>query len=160
MVSTWNQAAEESVRICFGLVRRNPKVDLGTLSVEVDRFITSLWAAPGGNDAAKTAWANLGATSIEVATKYRFQINPVDVFEMLIDKQNDYGPNAISRFGRQGIMVRTHDKVARLLHLYTNGATPANESFHDSFMDLVGYSVLGVMWESRTFLLPMEPRQP
>ena len=158
MITTWNDAARESIRICFSLVRQNPKVDLGTLAVELDRFIKSLYAAPGGNDSAKSAWANLGATTVEVARKHNLHIKPAEMLDLLVNKQTDYGPNAITRFGRQGIMVRCSDKVERLLNLHTSGHNPANESFHDSFTDLFGYSVLGVMWESRVFGLPLESR--
>ena len=73
----------------------------------------------------------------------------------LVKKQRDYGPENISRFGRQGLLIRCHDKVARLENLLASGKTPENESIHDTYMDIVGYSAIGIMWESRTFLLPL-----
>lgn len=78
-----------------------------------------------------------------------------DVYEILVSKQRDYGPENIRRYGRSGLVIRTHDKVARLENLLESGKTPSNESITDTFIDIVGYSAIGMMWENGTFLLPM-----
>jgi hypothetical protein len=54
-------------------------------------------------------------------------------------------------------MVRCHDKVARLENLLAAGREPRNESIHDTYMDLAGYSAIGIMWERNEFLLPFTP---
>ena len=79
-----------------------------------------------------------------------------EVAALLIRKQADYGHENIARFGRIGLMVRMHDKVARLenLHRDISGA-PNNESIEDNLLDLIGYSTIGKMWEDRTFMLPL-----
>jgi len=51
-----------------------------------------------------------------------------------------------------------HDKVARLENLLSSddgGGKPNNESIEDNLMDVVGYAAIGMMWESRLFLLPL-----
>jgi hypothetical protein len=53
-------------------------------------------------------------------------------------------------------MVRVHDKIARLENLVGNNTNPNNESIKDNVMDVIGYSAIGIMWESGTFLLSLE----
>lgn len=76
--------------------------------------------------------------------------------DTLVKKQTDYGHNNIARFGRNGIIVRCHDKVARLknLHLIRAGSA-ANEALVDTYADIVGYSALGMMWERGWFMLDL-----
>lgn len=77
-----------------------------------------------------------------------------DITSTLIRKQSDYGHHNIARFGRQGLVVRCHDKVARLknLHLARSGKA-SNESLTDTYVDIIGYSAIGMMWERGWFLL-------
>ena len=72
---------------------------------------------------------------------------------ILIKKQSDYGHHNIARFGRAGLLVRVHDKVARLENLLQSDKTPENESILDNFIDVIGYSAIGMMWEKGWFLL-------
>lgn len=72
-------------------------------------------------------------------------------------KQRDYGPKNVSRFGSQGLLVRAHDKVARLEHLTATQTGPANESLQDTITDLVGYACVAAMWERDEFLIPLDP---
>jgi hypothetical protein len=53
-------------------------------------------------------------------------------------------------------MVRLHDKVARLENLTSSGKSPNNESIEDTFLDIIGYCAIGIMWEQRNFLLPLD----
>ena len=79
-----------------------------------------------------------------------------EVAALLIRKQADYGHENIARFGRIGLMVRMHDKVARLENLHGDiSGTPNNESIEDNLLDLIGYSTIGKMWEDRTFMQPL-----
>ena len=55
--------------------------------------------------------------------------------------------------------MRCHDKVARLKNLYGSDFEPNNESIEDTLLDIVGYSAIGIMWESGTFLLPLKPSE-
>ena len=67
------------------------------------------------------------------------------VIDTVITKQRDYGKENILRFGQYGLAVRVHDKLARLEHLLASGATPNHESIGDTVLDLVGYSVIGIL---------------
>lgn len=75
---------------------------------------------------------------------------------LLCRKQRDYGKSAISRFGRAGLVVRTHDKIARLKNLLLSRTKPSNESISDTFTDIIGYCALGMMWERGWFNLPFD----
>jgi hypothetical protein len=79
-----------------------------------------------------------------------------EITETLIRKQSDYGHHNIARFGRRGLVVRTHDKIARLKNLHlTRSGQAANESLTDTYVDIVGYSAIGMMWERGWFLLDL-----
>ncbi len=78
--------------------------------------------------------------------------------DLLISKQYDYGPENILKFGHRGIIIRMHDKIARLEHLQSHGRNARNESVLDTFLDVIGYSVVGIMLERGWFTLPLEPR--
>lgn len=73
--------------------------------------------------------------------------------DILVKKQSDYGHQNIARFGRAGLLVRVHDKVARLENLLRDDRKPENESILDNFIDVIGYSAIGMMWEKGWFLL-------
>ena len=77
------------------------------------------------------------------------------ILPMLAGKQADYGYENINRFGQDGIIVRMHDKIARLENLAAKDADPMNEPVMDSFMDLVGYCIIGMMVNYGIWNLPM-----
>ena len=79
-----------------------------------------------------------------------------EISKILVKKQTDYGHDNISRFGRVGLLVRVHDKVARLENLTARGLDPANESLTDNYIDVIGYAAIGMMVENGTFLLDLE----
>ena len=77
------------------------------------------------------------------------------IVDILVRKQRDYGHHNIARFGRAGLLVRCHDKVARLENLLTSGRVPENETVVDNFTDVIGYAAIGIMWENGWFLLEL-----
>lgn len=76
----------------------------------------------------------------------------------LIAKQTDYGPSNISKFGEFGVLVRASDKVERLTNLRANNKKPMNESVVDTWLDVAGYGVIGLMILHGVWGLPMEER--
>tara|TARA_R110002020_G_scaffold29090_5_gene92081 strand:+ start:1456 stop:1827 length:372 start_codon:yes stop_codon:yes gene_type:complete len=65
---------------------------------------------------------------------------------LLDEKQKDYGPRNISRFGTKGLSVRLYDKVERLANLLLDrGELPKNESLEDTFKDIANYGIIGLM---------------
>lgn len=78
-----------------------------------------------------------------------------NILATLCRKQNDYGHENIARFGRLGLLVRVHDKIARLNNLLAKGGVPQNESIEDTYVDIVGYSAIGMMVERGWFGLQL-----
>jgi len=77
-----------------------------------------------------------------------------EMVDLLCRKQYDYGHNNITNFGIIGVAIRMCDKIARIENLQKR-ATPSNESIIDSYLDLVGYSMIVVMLSTNNFLLPL-----
>lgn len=70
-------------------------------------------------------------------------------------KQRDYGAENIAKFGLNGLVIRIHDKVARLENLIKKNSSPSNESLQDTLLDIIGYSIIAIKWINGTFLLSM-----
>lgn len=157
---TWNAAAENAVN----LINNQADVVLGPekSTVELLRRLHSSVAATiesepktdNYSDMLVMSWQVFGSIALAVL-KDNYGITPADVTELLIKKQTDYGPENINRFGQFGLVVRTHDKVARLENLLAKGIDPSNESVNDTYMDIVGYSAIGIMVQRGWFDYPL-----
>lgn len=70
---------------------------------------------------------------------------------ILIKKNKDYGDTNILELGEQGIAYRIHDKTVRLLNLTKTKKQPENETIEDTYLDLAGYSIIGIMLRRKKF---------
>lgn len=95
------------------------------------------------NELPKT-WEQAAAAEVEI------------LLDTLIKKQKDYGHENIRWGGKIGVLIRAHDKMARIKNLLDSGRAPTNEPLVDSWLDLAGYAILGAMLEAGTFELPLE----
>ncbi len=72
-----------------------------------------------------------------------------ELINILLKKHHDYGPNNIAHApggAMNGLLVRMHDKMARLNNLtYNAGSKPNYESIEDTLMDLANYAIIGLM---------------
>lgn len=84
-----------------------------------------------------------------------YQHNEARLFEeliyLLVSRQAKYGHRNILKFEELGLCVRMSDKVARLANLEEGGFTFDDESVVDTWMDVVGYSVIASMLRDGTF---------
>ena len=81
------------------------------------------------------------------------------VADIVIKKQHDYGHDNIMAFKEQGLVVRLSDKVARLKNLlWTNIDAPKNEPIEDTFIDVAGYAIIGLMLANNTFLYELKEK--
>lgn len=64
---------------------------------------------------------------------------------LLSRKRRDYGPGNIPRFGEKGVVVRLFDKAERLVSLVWENKAPNFESVEDTWKDVIGYGILGLM---------------
>lgn len=156
MVSTWNEASLSAVKTIFTLIIRSKDASASPLRKGLDEFIENLYDRPAGREKAIAHFSNIAADALEIAHLRGIDLTVDEIHRTLVRKQRDYGPENIRRFGRQGLMVRLHDKVARLENLDGDGRQPENESIRDTFMDIVGYCAIGMMWERNEFLLPLK----
>lgn len=77
------------------------------------------------------------------------------VVQVIAAKQHDYGHDNITVEGHVGLRVRIHDKVARLKNLLRRGGVAKNEALSDTWMDIIGYGIIGLMLLEGTFTLPL-----
>ena len=76
----------------------------------------------------------------------------LQIAETVISKQHDYGQDNILAFRDRGLVVRLWDKVARLKNLlWVMNEEPKNESIEDTFTDIAGYAIIGLMLKNNTF---------
>ena len=155
-IQTWNEAAQTSVEIIFSQIRPKNRASLERLRADYDSFADEFFHTSSGFTKAIAGWAAIGADALEWGIAHDFGVSEKTLVKTLIKKQRDYGPENIRRFGRQGLIIRVHDKVARLENLVNTSSEPNNESIQDTVMDIAGYSAIGIMWENQQFLLPLE----
>lgn len=82
-----------------------------------------------------------------------------EVAELVISKQKDYGPKNILNCPvgvYTGILVRMYDKFARLNNLLDNNKGPNNETIEDTWKDIMGYALIGLMIQRGEFELPIK----
>lgn len=89
----------------------------------------------------------------KIVNKDQFAADMWEIFDgagnLLLKKHRDYGPLNIARSPGgplNGLRVRIWDKLARINHLIEQGATPENESLRDSFLDMMNYSAIALMY--------------
>jgi len=80
----------------------------------------------------------------------------LEIAATVIKKHKDYGPDNILIFKEPGVIVRMWDKIGRLKHLLWGEREPKNEAIEDSFKDLAGYAIIGLMLQRDCFTFPIE----
>lgn len=102
---------------------------------------------------ATSEWMILGAKALKWGRLEGYDITQQELIDTLVRKQRDYGHQNIAMFGRDGLLIRVHDKIARLENLA--GREAANEPIRDTVLDIAGYSTIGIMWDRKQFLLEL-----
>ena len=153
---TWNDAAARVVNFIF-LIFNAEYLGAQLTLQDIRRMYDDVWSTMSTNPefSGEAAFFNIGAAAVRAASAAGVEINQENLIETLVRKQSDYGPDNIARFGRDGILVRLHDKIARLENLAAKDEPPMNESVSDNYLDVLGYCSVGAMWESGEFLLPL-----
>lgn len=171
-ITTWNDGAIAAVGAIASyeddypsITSTNPEETLNELRTVYENFLTDYQnsikslAEETRKEIVSQRWMTLGAFALELSRQLDPTENgliPIDIYDTLVKKQSDYGHENISRFGVDGLLLRTHDKIARLENLLANPDTdPENESISDTLLDIIGYSAIGLMWENNTFLLEL-----
>lgn len=154
---TWNESASTSIdKIWEQIPGLNADIQIIRTSFE---FLSTSYF---DDDTAKNKesvielWITLGAYAITWGKIQSIDISKTKLLETLVRKQRDYGHHNIAKYGRKGLIIRVHDKIARLENLTGQQLEAANEPIEDTILDIAGYSAIGIMWETGTFLLPLE----
>ncbi len=70
----------------------------------------------------------------------------IDEHEALIKRKNEmYGDGNIDKIGAPGILTRIEEKTERLKHLIENNINPEEEPIEDTWKDIAGYAIIGLM---------------
>ena len=158
--NTWNEAAAKVIKLMFDICMfeysEDSKIGLQKMRDTYDIIFSNFFQKPDVAAGAELSFINLGAIAWAAAAKeFGAFYDETEVTAVICKKQADYGPENIAKFGRDGILVRMHDKVARLENLSKSGQSPNNESIKDNYLDVIGYAAVGALWESGEFLLPL-----
>jgi hypothetical protein len=72
-----------------------------------------------------------------------------EMIALLLSKRKSYGPHNLIRFGAMGIVIRASDKIDRLATMLKAGETASDDgdSIEDAFKDLIGYGILGLLYQ-------------
>ncbi len=85
----------------------------------------------------------------------------LEIAQVVINKQHDYGHDNILAFREKGLVVRLWDKVARLKNLmWKNDYEPKNESVIDTFIDIAGYGIIALMLSKGNFTAELQEHKP
>jgi hypothetical protein len=158
--NTWEEAASKIINLMFNICMfeyaGDSKMGLARMRETYDAIFSNFFQKPDAAAGAELSFINLGAIAWASATKEFGAFYDADqVTAVICKKQADYGPENIAKFGRDGILVRMHDKLARLENLTKSGQVPNNESIKDNYLDVIGYAAVAALWESGDFLLPL-----
>lgn len=106
--------------------------DFRTLGYDDDAkvFVSLYCDGASGNVALEQAIANALAT----------------LFKLFKERQRKYGSGNIAAFSDYGVLVRCHDKLARLKRHYVEGVGDMpDESVEDAWMDLAVYATIALV---------------
>lgn len=98
-----------------------------------------------------------GALAMHTLLDLQGKFDTDAMHSLLCSKQHDYGHGNIMNFGMIGVAVRLCDKIARAANLKkrNNENAVANETVIDTYADIVGYAVIGIMLRDETFQLEL-----
>lgn len=148
-VDSWDYQAAKWIYSTFEVHPKLGDSSIDRIREHMDYLINTHF--PNSDNISESDWLRM----IEITLACVPELTSDVMWRTVCSKQNDYGPNNILRFGQSGIIIRVHDKVARLENLLSTGRDASNESVADTYMDIIGYSVIALMLLDDTFLLPL-----
>jgi len=154
MFTCWDDAAEAIINDMDGFLPSAPTT-IGQLNGIQQRLATHVREAREIPIQLLTSIGDNACSQMKHDGTWRADV----MHRLLVGKQRDYGHENILLFGLTGVAVRVCDKVARLKTLTLEGYEPTNESLLDTWRDLVGYSVIGLMLWNGTFKLELKEEE-
>ena len=179
-VGSWEQAADSTVKDIYDLAFSDGLTDINVMVKMMRHKLDDMIDMTGGlkdttspivEYAARQMWAFLARHALIILSKTGNKPDPELLVELFISKQRDYGSENIAKFGTAGLLIRIHDKIARLENIMErsegdfNTAVGVNavpgETIVDTLYDVVGYATIATMWlkidteGNRAFLRPL-----
>lgn len=179
-VGSWEQAADSTVKEIYDLAFSDGLTDINVMVKMMRHKLDDMIDMTGGlkdttspivEYAARQMWAFLARHALTILSKTGNKPDPELLVELFISKQRDYGSENIAKFGTAGLLIRIHDKIARLENIMErsegdfNTAVGVNavpgETIVDTLYDVVGYATIATMWlkidteGNRAFLRPL-----
>ena len=148
---SWNSAADYASKEIF-VLSTSFTSSIPKIRDWFDEMVAKFFNKGG---TATSEWMILGAKALKWGRLNGWEITQAELIETLVRKQRDYGHHNIAMFGRDGLLIRVHDKIARLENLVNNGTEASNEPIRDTVLDIAGYSTIGIMWDRKQFLLEL-----
>jgi hypothetical protein len=150
VADTWEQSALQWVTHIASLADEPQEINTELLEVLVDKA----WAhVPDWKDSPSvTFWISMACAAVR-EMRLRSQWDSGEMVSTLVRKQLAYGHGNINKFGVSAIIVRLSDKVQRLKNLQQKQESPDWEPLVDTMLDIVGYCVIGLMYDDETFQL-------
>jgi hypothetical protein len=153
--STWNEAAAFFSTEIADHESPHPGIALTEVRLAFNKLEGYFDISPMDHEKLAQLWVSLGNAAFRYASNSGIRFTAEELTQTLVRKQRDYGRHNILRFGTYGVIVRCHDKIARLEHLSLTRQAPQNESVRDNVMDVAGYAAIGCMLETEMFELPL-----
>ena len=75
-----------------------------------------------------------------------------EIETILINKNKTYGDNNIIKMGKLGVLTRIEEKIERIKHILNNNVQNSSESLEDSWHDIAGFGIIGLMLERDKWL--------
>ena len=128
----------------------------------LSRWVTSLQRGqyePDDLELAKMVISHAGVQAIKWLEENHGPFNKKEMVDIVCRKQHDYGHKNITNFGTIGVGIRVCDKIARIKNLTKVGDPEVhNESLKDSYVDIVGYSMIALMLQNESFHLQLKEK--
>jgi hypothetical protein len=132
------------------------ELQIPVIRMAYDNFAGQYYGAEPPEHVAADWFTAMGIIALDTAGTFGYEMETAEsLLPLLRSKMDDYGYENIARFGLDGILVRMHDKIARLENLVGKKG-PRNESVADTLADLIGYSMIGWLDTMGLWTLPLK----
>ena len=142
-MKTWSEGAAHAIETMMASINKND-------------YLTELRKLYDGYMTDDVDYRELGLIAFKSMQE---DVNNTNILEgtrrLLVSKQHDYGNQNITRFGHGGIGIRINDKICRLENL-VNKDHQVDEALAETWQDILGYCIIGIMMHEETFSLPLE----
>lgn len=164
---TWNEASLQALEYIIDIAKNHPPAaqtwtKYNAVSDSLAAFATHPNDGMASNFfSARQAVAimvDAGCMAMDSLLPITGSVDADKLHKLLCRKQHDYGHGNITKFGLVGVAVRMCDKIARAENITFSGSGPIqlNEPLQDTYEDIIGYAVIGVMLQRDTFKLLLQ----